>query len=249
MTSSNTWLPQSCTVRPGQYLNSLERLRRSSEARHNKRIKQVTQGHNIIADRWAGASNPHPNPTPDTHLQKHLKRLSYHFLTHVHGPTDQRMDRRTNRSMDNAPYRVGCPQLKSVMDQPSNQPTFIQNILWESYSKFDFVQRSFKKFDKILIFQRECMEMCLHGNQHPSSIKHTFISYYSKYQSARFICLPNMNSPVILILDDIYCTKFIDSYDNNDFYLYSLQSHVSFTCEDLLNKEHFAFLSPNIVCH
>ena len=24
--------------------------------------KQVTRGHNIVADGWAGASNPHPHP-------------------------------------------------------------------------------------------------------------------------------------------------------------------------------------------
>ena len=29
-------------------------------------LKQVTRGHNIVADGWAGASNPHPfsNPNP-----------------------------------------------------------------------------------------------------------------------------------------------------------------------------------------
>ena len=48
--------------------------------------------------------------------------------------------------------------------------------------------------------------MCFQGNQYPSSIKLPFISLYSKYQSLRFICLPIMNSPVFLSLDDIYCT-------------------------------------------
>ena len=51
------------------------------------------------------------------------------------------------------------------------------------------------------------MEMCFHGNQHPSSIKHPFISLYSKYQFFMFICLPNMNSPVFPSLDDIYCSQ------------------------------------------
>ena len=27
-------------------------------------IEQVTRGHNIVADGWAGAANPHPHPTP-----------------------------------------------------------------------------------------------------------------------------------------------------------------------------------------
>ena len=47
--------------------------------------------------------------------------------------------------------------------------------------------------------------MCFHGNQHPSSIKHLFISLYSKYQYLMFICLPNMNAPVFPRLDDIHC--------------------------------------------
>ena len=46
---------------------------------------------------------------------------------------------------------------------------------------------------------------CFHGNRHPSSIKHPFISLYIKYQSQRFICIPDMNSPVFPSLDDIYC--------------------------------------------
>ena len=42
--------------------------------------------------------------------------------------------------------------------------------------------------------------MCFHSNQHPSSIKHPFISLYSKYQSFMFTCFPDMNSPVFPIL-------------------------------------------------
>jgi len=49
------------------------------------------------------------------------------------------------------------------------------------------------------------MEMCFHGNQHPSSTKHPFISLYSKYHPFIFICPLNMNSPVFPSLDDIYC--------------------------------------------
>ena len=47
--------------------------------------------------------------------------------------------------------------------------------------------------------------MCFHSNQHPLSIKHPFISLYSKYQFFMFTCSPDMNSPVFPILDDIYC--------------------------------------------
>ena len=51
--------------------------------------------------------------------------------------------------------------------------------------------------------------MCFHGNQDPSSIKHPFISLYSKYHPFMFICLLNMNSPVFPSLDDIYCNLSI----------------------------------------
>ena len=47
--------------------------------------EQVTRGHNIVADGWAGASNPHPHPNPHpTHTnihKKYLKRLFFHFST------------------------------------------------------------------------------------------------------------------------------------------------------------------------
>ena len=60
-------------------------------------VEQVTRGHNIVADGWAGASNPHPLPMPHTHTQKkHLKRSFSHFSTRVHGPTDRRTDGRTD---------------------------------------------------------------------------------------------------------------------------------------------------------
>ena len=86
-----------------------------------EQIEQVTRGHNIVADGWAGASNPqpHPNPTPNhlyhniTHPQTHTKttaELQYHkymffaFSTRAwwtdgwtngetNGPTDQRTDK------------------------------------------------------------------------------------------------------------------------------------------------------------
>ena len=60
--------------------------------------KQVTQGHNIVADGWAGASNPQPNPNPHpshTNIhKKYPKRLFFHFSTRSL-PTDQRMDRQS----------------------------------------------------------------------------------------------------------------------------------------------------------
>ena len=91
----------------------------------------------------------------------------------------------------------------------AKQATFLQNILWESCSKFNFKQCSLKKFLKILIFWREYMEMCFHGNQISWGINHSFISLYSKYQPPSFICSSIMLAPVISSLDEIYCI-FVD---------------------------------------
>ena len=66
---------------------------------------------------------------------------------------------------------------------------------------------SLKKFFKILIFQREYIEMCFYGSQHPSSIKYPLNNLYSKYHPFMFICLLNINSPVFPSLDVIYCTQ------------------------------------------
>ena len=59
--------------------------------------KQVTRGHNIVADGWAGASNLHPYPvTPNKHTQKVSKTLViplFHSMTsdrHTDGWTNGR---------------------------------------------------------------------------------------------------------------------------------------------------------------
>ena len=90
----------------------------------------------------------------------------------------------------------------------AKQAIFLQNILWESCSKFYFKQCSLKKFLKILIFWREYMEMCFHGNQISWGINHSFISLYSKYQPPSFIYSSIMLAPVISSLDEIYCISF-----------------------------------------
>ena len=101
----------------------------------------------------------------------------------------------------------------SMCDNPvmllatTKRATFLQNILYESCSKFDFEQCSLKKSLKILIFQWEYMEMCFHGNQLSWGIKHPFISLWSKYHSPGFIHLSTMLAPVISSLDEIYCIK------------------------------------------
>ena len=86
---------------------------------------------------------------------------------------------------------------------------FLQNILWESCSKFNFKQCSLKKFLKILIFWREYLEICFHGNWISWGINHFFINSYSKYQPPTFICSSIMLAPVISSLDKIYCTSYL----------------------------------------
>ena len=60
--------------------------------------EQVTLGHIIIADGWAGASNPR----------------TFHPYTHAHFPLFDIiiLVRRTDRRTDKASYRVACPDLK-----------------------------------------------------------------------------------------------------------------------------------------
>ena len=61
--------------------------------------KQVTQGLDIVADSWAGASNPHLQPYPQPHLQTFTEKCEllffFHFLTQspwTDGLMDQQID-------------------------------------------------------------------------------------------------------------------------------------------------------------
>ena len=68
--------------------------------------QQVTRGHNIVADGWAGAVNPHPHPMPhptpfptQTHTRKASKTLVFPLFdswSRTDGPTDRRTDGRTD---------------------------------------------------------------------------------------------------------------------------------------------------------
>ena len=68
--------------------------------------EQVMRGHNIVANRWAGASNPRPHPTP---IDQGQKCSFSHFSTGV-GPTD----RRTNQRLDKATDWDVSPQLETI---------------------------------------------------------------------------------------------------------------------------------------
>ena len=52
---------------------------RTKGKRREKKNEQVTRGHNIVADGWAGASNPyrHRNPPPTL---KHTREVSKTFV-------------------------------------------------------------------------------------------------------------------------------------------------------------------------
>ena len=70
--------------------------RERGERKGKKEKKQVTPGHNIVADGWAGASNPHPHPNPPPtlkHTQKVSKTLVFPLFNSM--TPDRRTDGRT----------------------------------------------------------------------------------------------------------------------------------------------------------
>ena len=69
--------------------------------------KQVTRGHNIIADAWAGAE------MQLCATKNVLKRSFPHISTHVHGPTNRPTDRRTDGRTDTTAYRDTRTHLKN----------------------------------------------------------------------------------------------------------------------------------------
>ena len=61
--------------------------------------EQVKRGYNIVAEGWAGVSNPHPHPKPNPNPHKYLERLFFHVSTQspwTDGWTDGQMDRPTD---------------------------------------------------------------------------------------------------------------------------------------------------------
>ena len=66
------------------------------------------RGHNIVADGWAGTSNPHPLPNPPPKL-KRIQKVSKTLIFNSITMTDQWTDGQT----DKASYRVASPRLKT----------------------------------------------------------------------------------------------------------------------------------------
>ena len=111
------WLDQN----PFSMLTTEKTQRTSSTFNDAFLPKQVTGGHNVLADRWAGASNLHPHPYLDPHTQtytnKYQERSFSHFWLDHYGQTNQQ----TDGQMDKASYRVACQQLQrpSMLHQGS----------------------------------------------------------------------------------------------------------------------------------
>ena len=79
-----------------------EKKKERKKGRKKERKKQVTRGHNIVADGWAGASNPHPHPNPPPtlkHAQKVSKTLVFPLFNSM-TMTDQRTNGRTDGRTD-----------------------------------------------------------------------------------------------------------------------------------------------------
>ena len=84
--------------------------------------KQVTRGHNIVADGWAGVCNPQPHPNhtpkpPPTHSptnKTNCSTLNTRFSRfQCERDISSVTDRQTNGPTDKASYRVVCPQFKT----------------------------------------------------------------------------------------------------------------------------------------
>ena len=60
--------------------------------------KQVTRGHNIVADGWAGASTPKPTPNTQTYTKSIKSARFPMFQLDDHGPTNGRTDGRTDKA-------------------------------------------------------------------------------------------------------------------------------------------------------
>ena len=55
----------------------------------------MTRGHNIVADEWAVASNPHPPPNPPATLKHTLVFPLFNSITMTNGQMDGPTDGRT----------------------------------------------------------------------------------------------------------------------------------------------------------
>ena len=128
---------------PYQVLNWINDPLYSTQRRPSWRVlafkmKRVTRGHNIVADGWARASNPHPHPNP-AHTLKHTQKVfkNAHFSTFwllIHGQTDRLKDGPTDQWMDKSSLRVACLQLQSRRRWIQHERTITSHPLYRRIS-------------------------------------------------------------------------------------------------------------------
>ena len=81
-------------------------MRKTELRQKDRRRKQVTRGHNIVADGWAGASNPLATPKPTPNTQTHTKSIKNARFPTFQLDDPGRTDRRTDGPTDIASYRI-----------------------------------------------------------------------------------------------------------------------------------------------
>ena len=112
--------------------------------------KQVTRGHKIVADGWAGAANPHPHPMPHpTSLptQTHTiftMEIFTHVLTNISGYIRPILK---NLVVILKPFKFSSDQRKPHLSN-SMRSKVVQ--LWMKYSNFAFTIFALSSNDIIL---------------------------------------------------------------------------------------------------
>ena len=121
-------------------------------------FQQVTQGHRIFVDEWAGVYNSHPHPPP-SHTQAHTQTIPtaaskmcvFTFFSLI--IMDQWTERHDNGWTKPSVYRIACPQLTrgDNSGKIKNETTYLANFCWtedinfkKSMTVWKLCERSFK---------------------------------------------------------------------------------------------------------
>ena len=119
----------------------------------------MTRGHNIVADGWAGASNPHPNPNPPPTL-KHTQKLSktlvfplFNSMTMTDGWTKPLIESATKK--------------KWTRMISSSRSVWRQSVRWSVTAESKCVERRiYSKLVFLIVFVHQCV--CVRrGVTHP----------------------------------------------------------------------------------